>query len=94
MRAKDPKTNVRVRQSPEFEKVSMTSNENSNCSVRDVDFWSSVIEIEVEYWENDVLGTKAVLMKLGCTAQQAEAAFESFSSRRSENKPTLLQDAS
>jgi hypothetical protein len=56
----------------------------------ETDFLSSVIEIEMEHWENDLAGTKAVLMALGCTAQKAEAALGSYLCPRSESRICFL----
>lgn len=50
----------------------------SNNLTSDSGFLSSVIEIEMECWENDILGTKDVLLKLGCTSAEAEAAIGSY----------------
>ncbi len=55
--------------------------EHENPSItkkEEADFWSSVIRIEIEHWGNDLVGIKAVLMVLGCTAQKAEAALGSY----------------
>jgi hypothetical protein len=48
----------------------MMKDENLTNNIEETDFLSSVIEIEMEHWENDLAGTKAVLMALGCTAQK------------------------
>jgi len=55
----------------------MTEDENPSIN-EEADFLSSVIEIEMEHWGNDLAGTKAVLITLGCTAQKAEAALGSY----------------
>ncbi len=52
--------------------------ENPSNTIEEADFLSSVIEIEMEHWGNDLAGTKAVLITLGCTAQKAEAALGSY----------------
>ena len=54
----------------------------SSNLIRDSGFLSSVIEIEMECCGNDIPGTKEVLLKLGCTSAQAEAAIGSFLCRR------------
>jgi len=64
----------------------MTEDENPTNTFEDADFLSSVIKIEVEHWGNDIAGTKAVLITLGCTAQKAEAALGSYLCQRSESR--------
>ncbi len=54
----------------------------SNNLIRDSGFLSSVVEIEMDCWENVIAGTKDVLLKLGCTSAQAEAAIGSYLCRR------------
>jgi hypothetical protein len=56
----------------------MTADRDSKNFTNDRGFLSSVVEIEMECWENDIPGTKGVLLKLGCTAAQAEAAIGSY----------------
>jgi hypothetical protein len=56
--------------------------ENSNDLIGDPGFLSSVVEIEMECWQNDILGTKEVLMKLGCSSAKAEKAIGSYLGRR------------
>jgi len=63
----------------------MTEDENPSIN-EEADFLSSVIEIERDHWGNDIAGTKAVLMVLGCTAQKAEAALGSYLCQRSESR--------
>ena len=69
-------------------------NENTHELNKDSSFWSSVIELELESRGNDILGTRSVLMDLGCSVQQAEAALGSYLCRRSElqRKAVALQD--
>ena len=55
----------------------MTGGESPSNAIGEADFWSSVIKIEMEHWGNDIVGIKAVLMALSCTAQKAEAAGSS-----------------
>ena len=59
-------------------------NENTHEFNKESSFWSSVIELELESRGNDNLGTRSVLMDLGCSVQQAEAALGSYLCRRSE----------
>jgi hypothetical protein len=40
----------------------------------------------MEYWGNDLAGTKAVLITRGCTAEKAEAALGSYLCQRSESR--------
>ena len=56
--------------------------ENSNDLIGDPRFLSSVVEIEMECWQNDILGTKEVLTKLGCSSAKAEKAIGSYLGRR------------
>lgn len=58
----------------------------SNNLIRHSGFLSSIVEIEMECWQNDILGTKEVLLKLGCTSDQAEAAIGSYLCRRGSGK--------
>jgi hypothetical protein len=64
----------------------MTEDENPSNTIEEADFLSSVIRIEMEHWGNDIAGTKAVLMVLGCTAQKAEAALGLYLCQRSESR--------
>jgi hypothetical protein len=52
---------------------------------------SSVIEIEMDHWGNDIAGTKTVLIALGCTARKAEAALGSYLCPRSESRVAAEQ---
>src|SRR5260370_3951141 len=63
----------------------MTEAENPTNNIEETDFLSAIIEIEMDHWGNDIAGTKAVLMALGCTAQKAEAALGSYLCPRSES---------
>ena len=56
--------------------------EDSNDLMGDSGFLYSVVEIEMECWRNDILGTKEVLMKLGCSSAKAEKAIGSYLGRR------------
>ena len=69
----------------------MTADPNSNAFTNDRGFLSSIAEIEMECWQNDIAGTKEVLLKLGCTSDQAEAAIGSYLCRRFSRKETPLQ---
>ena len=64
----------------------MTEDENPTNTIEEADFWTSVTKIEMEHWGNDIAGTKAVLITLGCTAQKAEAALGSYLCQRSESR--------
>jgi hypothetical protein len=66
---------------------------NSTELKQDSAFLSSVIERELEHRGNDILGARSVLIDLGCSIQQAEAALGSYLCRRSElqRKPPALQ---
>ena len=64
----------------------MTEDENPSINNEEADFLSSVIEIEMDHWGNDIAGTKAVLMVLSCTAQKAEAALGSYLCQQSESR--------
>jgi hypothetical protein len=60
--------------------------ENLTSNIEEADFLSSVVEVEMEHWENDLAGTRAVLMALSCTAQKAEAALASYLCQSSESR--------
>ena len=62
--------------------------ENSSDLTRDLGFLSSVIEIEMECWENDIPGTREVLIKLGCSSAKAESALGSYLCKRFSNRET------
>jgi hypothetical protein len=62
----------------------MMEDENRSNTIEEEDFLSAIIEIEMDHWGNDIAGTKAVLITLGCTAQKAEAALGSYLCPRSE----------
>jgi hypothetical protein len=64
----------------------MMEGENPSNNIEEAGFWASVIEIEMDHWGNDIAGTKAVLMALGCTGQKAEAALGSYLCPRSESR--------
>ena len=64
----------------------MTEDENPSINNEEADFLSSVIEIEMDHWGNDIAGTKTVLMALACTARKAEAALGSYLCPRSESR--------
>ena len=56
----------------------MNPDQDSKGVTNDRGFLSSVVEIEMECWQNDIPGTKSVLLKLGCTSDRAEAAIGSY----------------
>jgi len=60
----------------------MTEDAKPTNTLEDAEFLFSVIEIELEHWGNDIAGTKAVLMALGCADQKAEAVLGSYLCRR------------
>jgi hypothetical protein len=64
----------------------MMEDENRSNTIEEEDFLSAIIEIEMDHWGNDIAGTKAVLITLGCTAQKAEAALGSYLCPRSESR--------
>jgi hypothetical protein len=64
----------------------MMEDENRSNTIEEEDFLSAIIEIEMDHWGNDIAGTKAVLMALGCTAQKAEAALGSFLCQRCDSR--------
>ena len=70
----------------------MIHNEEPDSIVDDVGFLFSVVEIEMEHWGNDIIGTRTVLIKLGCSAEQAEAAIGSYLCRRSDRKAAQRQN--
>ena len=61
-------------------------NPTKSTNIQEAEFLSSVIEMELEHRGNDLAGTKAVLMALGCTSQKAEATLGSYLCRRLESK--------
>jgi hypothetical protein len=63
----------------------MIPQEEPDGLVDDVGFLFSVVEIEMEQG-NDIIGTRTVLMTLGCSAQQAEGAIGSYLCRRSDRE--------
>ena len=69
----------------------MTADENSSNLLHDSGFLSSVVEIEMECWQNDIPGTREVLVKLGCTSARAEAAIGSYLCKRFSNRETQQQ---
>jgi len=68
--------------------------ENRSNAIEEADFLSCVIEIEMDHWGNDIAGTKAVLMALGCTDEKAEATLESYLCQRSESRVSSERERS
>ena len=55
----------------------MSTDQDLNFT-NDRGFLFSVVEIEMECWQNDIPGTKGVLLKLGCSSAEAEAVIGSY----------------